>query len=281
MYYITERHDEESLPETVTDKDGNEYIYVKTYMETEYVRRGDQYDNKTEHPKPVHVTEDFTRDCGSYASIPEVAGKFTNLQGEQKKEGFLEFFVYNCYSKLYPVQIKKVDSTNNSVTLSGAEFDLYGPYDAERSLDTDDATSGRKFTKVNTNAIEVGNDGIGDLGKLQSGIYYLYETKAPDGFNLLTEPVKIIVDSKKEGTTGGPVGYVQTFNGQETSLSSNGGVTSSTTEGITTYTLTVENTPGARLPATGGPGVAVYYALGSLLVLAAAALLIARRKQEL
>lgn len=71
MYYITERHDEESLPETVTDKDGNEYIYVKTYMETEYVRRGDQYDDKVTYPKPVHVTEDYTRDSGSYASIPE------------------------------------------------------------------------------------------------------------------------------------------------------------------------------------------------------------------
>lgn len=274
MYYITERHDKESLPETVTDKDGNEYVYVKTHMETEYVRRGDQYNDKVTYPKPVHVTEDYTRDSGSYASIPEVAGKFITLKNEYKKEGFLEFFVYNCYSKLYPVKIKKVDSTNNSVTLSGAEFDLYGPYGAVRSFDTDNASDGRKYTKVNKDAaIVVGSNGIGDLGKLQSGIYYLYETKAPDGFNLLTEPVVITVKSKQETSTGaGAVSYTAP-------------ITSKTTveydEATKTYTLTVENTPGARLPATGGPGVAVYYALGSLLVLAAAALLIARRKQEL
>lgn len=164
-----------------------------------------------------------------------------------------------------------MDSTDNSVTLSGAEFDLYGPYDAERNFDTDDATSGRKFTKVN--AIEVENDGIGDLGNLQSGIYYLYETKAPDGFNLLTEPVVITVKSKQEISTGaGAVSYTAPITSNPTVEYD---------EATKTYTLTVENTPGARLPSTGGPGVAVYYALGSLLVLAAAALLIARRKQEL
>ena len=41
MYYIVEKHDEESLPEMVTDRSGEEWTYVKTYIETEYVRRDD------------------------------------------------------------------------------------------------------------------------------------------------------------------------------------------------------------------------------------------------
>ena len=110
MYYIVEKHDEESLPQIVMDKAGNEYVYVKTYFETEYVRRDDEagthdeYSNKTLHPQAMHLTEDYTRASTgdyAYASIPEVAGKFTKLDGTQKKEGFLEFYVYNIYRPVY------------------------------------------------------------------------------------------------------------------------------------------------------------------------------------
>lgn len=110
MYYIVEKHDEESLPETVMDKDGNEYAYVKTYFETEYVRRDDdagthdEYSNKTLHPHAMHISEEYTREStgdNAYASIPEVAGKFTRLDGVQKKEGFLEFYVYNIYTPIH------------------------------------------------------------------------------------------------------------------------------------------------------------------------------------
>ena len=110
MYYIVEKHDEESLPEIVMDKAGNKYAYVKTYIETEYVRRDneegthDVYSNRDLHPQAMHLTEDYTRDSSgnyAYASIPEVAGKFTQLDGTQKKEGFLEFYVYNIYRPIH------------------------------------------------------------------------------------------------------------------------------------------------------------------------------------
>ena len=110
MYYIVEKHDGESLPEIVMDKAGNEYVYVKTYFETEYVRRdneegtNDEYSNRDLHPQAMHLTEDYTRDSSgnyAYASIPEVAGKFTQLDGTQKKEGFLEFYVYNIYRPIH------------------------------------------------------------------------------------------------------------------------------------------------------------------------------------
>ena len=98
------------MPETVMDKAGNEFLYVKTYFETEYVRRDDdkgthdEYSDKTLHPQAMHLTEDFTRESPgkyAYASIPEVAGKFTKLDGVQKKEGFLEFYVYNIYRQIH------------------------------------------------------------------------------------------------------------------------------------------------------------------------------------
>ncbi|MBR2260046.1 MAG: hypothetical protein IJ899_22470 [Blautia sp.] len=135
MYYIVEKHDEDSLPETVTDKSGAEWTYVKTYIETEYVRRDDddgshdEYSNKTLHPKAMHITEEFIRDNGSYASIPEVAGNFIKLNGEHKKEGFLEFYVYNIYEKLGSLKLTKIALDNgNTPTTAEQKQHVDGDY---------------------------------------------------------------------------------------------------------------------------------------------------------
>lgn len=86
----------------------------------------DEYSNKTQHPQAMHLTENYTRDSTlsyAYASIPEVAGKFYKLDNTLKKEGFLEFYVYNVYKRLYPVYIKKADADDITKTLPGVEFD--------------------------------------------------------------------------------------------------------------------------------------------------------------
>ena len=47
------------------------------------------------------------------------------------------------------------------------------------------------------------------------------------------------------------------------------------------YTITVTNTPGVELPATGGPGTTLYYLLGSLLImLASAGFILHSRKKK-
>ncbi len=175
--------------------------------------------------------------------------------------------------KTYPVYIKKVDSTNPSRTLAGAEFDLYGPYNSQRNLDNDDRSNGRKQKKVNEASIVVGDNGIGALGELVSDYYYLYETKAPDGFNTLVEPVLITVNASHETAQGGAVTYNQSGN---TSSSSGTGVAYDAEN--KTYTLTITNNPGVSLPNTGGSGTTPYYVFGSLLALVAVAMLVARRR---
>ena len=47
-----------------------------------------------------------------------------------------------------------------------------------------------------------------------------------------------------------------------------------------TQTATIGNTPGASLPATGGPGTTRYYAAGAALLLLAVATLIFRKKAD-
>ena len=47
-----------------------------------------------------------------------------------------------------------------------------------------------------------------------------------------------------------------------------------------TQTATIGNTPGAALPATGGPGTTIYYVAGASLLLLARGMLLLRRKRN-
>ena len=112
--------------------------------------------------------------------------------------------------------------------------------------------------------LESDKDGKIDLGRLVVGKYYLKETKAPSGYNLLTDPVEITVNANG-------VQYKQITN----SLSlSNEGVSGGREEG---YTLVVTNEAGVELPSTGGPGPGMLYLLGIMLTSLAAAGLVMMR----
>ena len=107
MYYIQEKSGEAELPETIVDSHHQEWTYVKTYIETEYVRRGyGGYDDKTEYPDPMHVSDDYTRGQ-EYKSSPEVVGWFLPVTGAPKKSGFLEYFIYNVYTQGRILDVEK------------------------------------------------------------------------------------------------------------------------------------------------------------------------------
>ena len=133
MYYISERKD--TVPETVTDKNGKEYTYVKSYIETEYVRRGDKYDNTTEYPNPMHVSADYTKEDSEYRSSPEVLGYFNKLTGERKKSGFLEFYVYNIYTNGKELPVEKTWAEGTDVP-ENAEVNVELWYKARRIKDS-------------------------------------------------------------------------------------------------------------------------------------------------
>ena len=128
MYYVQERSDVNSLPQTIIDKNGDEWTYEKTYIKTEYVRRGDQYDDTTAYPDPMHISKTYMDRGEEYKSSPEVAGRFTTLDGRSKRSGFLEFFIYNVYTKGKKLEVeKKWDLPEGENALDGTEVtvDLY------------------------------------------------------------------------------------------------------------------------------------------------------------
>ena len=127
MYYITEHNTEQELPDTITDSNHEEWKYVKTYIQTEYVRRGyGGYDDINNYPNPLHTSDDYYRG-DEYKSSPEVVGWFKPVTGDVKKSGFLEYFVYNVYSKGKMLEVEKKWLPKDGTIPEGAEVtvDLY------------------------------------------------------------------------------------------------------------------------------------------------------------
>lgn len=93
MIYITEDTDEKNLPRSLTDINGLTWKYKKTYFETEYVWRDDGIEYRR------HVSKEYTLKDGTYRSIPEILGKYEDINGIDQYNGFLEFYVYNVYSQ--------------------------------------------------------------------------------------------------------------------------------------------------------------------------------------
>ena len=90
-------------------------------------------------------------------------------------------------------------------------------------------------------------NGAAEFVGLKSGTYYLEETQAPDGFNLLAEPVEVTI------TNTGDTAYAN-------------------------QTSCIANNSGFELPSTGGMGTTVFYVFGGALMAAAGILLITKRK---
>lgn len=151
--------------------------------------------------------------------------------------------------------------TNVNTPLAGAEFIL--------STDPNcvDDTKNLKFTKdtegkyrydktgsTTLTSLDKGRDkGRIDVEGLKAGTYYLKETKAPDGYNLLKKPVTITIDSEGKIYVDGS-GEVN-----------NGDVR-------------VQNNSGTLLPSTGGAGTTMIYLIGGALVLGSGVVLATKRR---
>ena len=111
-------------------------------------------------------------------------------------------------------------------------------------------------------AIDAGNPTIKGLDDVTD--YYLYETKAPEGYNLLSQPVqfKINAEYKTDGS--------ELEDGYPT-VTVDGKVAD-------TMSFNVVNQSGAELPSTGGIGTTIFYVVGGLLVVGAGIVLVTKKR---
>ena len=158
----------------------------------------------------------------------------------------------------YKAIVNKKDSSSKPLT--GAEFTLYkkvkGNYEP--------------VTKV----LATENDGTTfTFTGLDDGEYKLVETKTPENYNTM-DPIEFKIEADHDKTSDNP--QLNTLTGNK--LSGEVLFTTSTAEG--TLETDVINYKGSELPETGGMGTTVLYAAGTLMILAAAAFLVMKKKAE-
>ena len=125
-------------------------------------------------------------------------------------------------------KLVKVDAENNNKALSGVKFEL------------------RLEDKKTVWTSPISNSsGVLDLNYLRRGkTYYLYETKTVDGYQLVEQPWKIVVNS--DGTSIAV--YDQNNKELTTKLSGN---------------TSISNKKLYQLPSTGGPGTIINIVFGT------------------
>lgn len=162
--------------------------------------------------------------------------KYTMEQGTVKKLAGATFQLSRDEAGAQVIKLVKVNDTTYRLAL---------PTETDTAVDT----------------ITTGETGELVINGLADGIYYLTETKAPRGYNLLREPVKVTVAHKTE-------------NGKLTETSFVANQTETDTSGV----VKVENNAGAELPSTGGIGTTAFYVLGSAMALGAVILLVTKKR---
>ncbi|WP_022767487.1 SpaH/EbpB family LPXTG-anchored major pilin [Butyrivibrio sp. NC2007] len=177
----------------------------------------------------------------------------------------------------YPVDIIKVDESDKP--LEGAEFTLSLTSSANSLIslvqisagNDKDAATYRVATSADeksTTKLVTPKSGKLYISGLDADTYSLTETKAPEGFNLLAEPVTFVIDSNTDSAQGDN-------NTSQTKIE-----VSKTSKGATFTELSVVNKTGTLLPSTGGIGTTIFYIVGGLLIVAGVAYFIVRRKAD-
>lgn len=164
-------------------------------------------------------------------------------------------------TKTFTYQFDLVKTKTDKTVLDGAEFKLYDAKTEGNEIALIDegngvyrvATAAEKAAEGFVSAtIKAGKVTIKGL---DSGTYYLEETKAPAGYNVLAERVEVKIDHANLTATVEGDTYVS------------GGVQ-------------VINQTGAELPSTGGIGTTIFYVVGGLLVVVAGVLLVTRKRMS-
>ena len=209
----------------------------------------------------------------------------------------------------YELDATKVDGEDANTKLKDAEFVLYKEVDGVKQYaqvaqedqidqETQEITI-KKGTIIGwapavsetedsiiypkNSTLKSDEEGLFKVSGLDDGTYWLKETKAPDGYNLITDPIRIVITADTENdqhweATEEPEDALTKLEIGVTVGSTTTSGTGNTESGI--VATDIENNKGAELPETGGMGTTIFYVLGAILVLGAGGLLIARRRTD-
>ena len=173
------------------------------------------------------------------------------------------------------INILKVDENNNTV-LPGATFRLF-KYDGTGMYVPYTKPEGNPYGAQD--GLATGDDGTLTYEGLPNGAYRIVELLPPPGY-LWMEKNDIYFDVLNGTVTRYDKPYGDT---SRTAIAANQetvGVTYTMGSTGIDPTFVVENTPGAALPYTGGPGTNFFYMIGCIMTMLAGAGIVMKRRQK-
>ena len=189
----------------------------------------------------------------------------------------------------YELDVTKVDGQDAKKKLAKAEFVLLNSDKTKAAKVTDGKfvewvdvpAAGEDGTITYPAGTTLTSDADGKfvIAGLDAGSYYLRETKAPAGYNLLKNDISVTITAKLDKSENNPALTelklsVKDDKADAAPTESNGNVDT----GI--VATNVMNNSGAQLPETGGMGTTLFYVLGGILVLVAIILLVTRKRMS-
>lgn len=168
-------------------------------------------------------------------------------------------------TKTYEIPVFKYTkkTAENKTGLPYAEFTLSKNTDGTNPIKLVDITNGAAEGKyrvaktgeaTTTDKVITPATGKFTIQGLDADIYYLTETKQPDGYNKLSKAVKIVIDEKENITVDDKT--------------------------PSTELVEVENKSGSILPSTGGMGTTLFYIFGAILVIGSGVVLITKKRMK-
>ena len=215
-----------------------------------------------------------------YSNNPNHTGEGTPT-GNTPKDEVLVF--------TYELDVTKVDGQNAEKKLANAEFVLLNSDKTKAAkvtggklvewVDVPTAGEDGTITYLAGTTLTSGTDGKFVIAGLDAGSYYLRETKAPAGYNLLKNDISVTITATLDKSENNPaltelkLSVKDDKTGAE-ATESNGSV------GTGIVATNVVNNSGTELPSTGGIGTTIFYVLGSILVIGAVVLLITKKRMS-
>lgn len=213
----------------------------------------------TVNDKAVGKVSDNTASL-QYSNDPTTDGTGTPASIEEK-----------AYVTNGNIVVDKFVSGTEALKLANAKFKLYklGENDVhlyymvgtDGKVTFEEETDDLKGVEVTTNA-----QGEANFAGLPAGTYYLVETEAPAGYNLMTEAKEVVIPEVKVDQDGLHEG--------------DGTNTKPAAEISLKKTVEVPNEKGTQLPATGGMGTTIFYVAGAVLLLGAGVVLVTKKRAE-
>lgn len=253
-----EKHAEDTISVSLyRDNDSETYRTLKLNAENEWAGSFSNLPSGHTYSIQEQMNDDLSNRYTSTIETDKVSLSLGDTNTGSEAEGFT---ITNTL-KVASFTIQKVDE-NTKNPLADARFELR---EAVVEGDTwSDQEHGKTYYPDGLENFLTGSDGKATFNDIPFGNYLLYETKAPAGYKLPKDPVRVTVEA----------GMVTlTIDGQQISIPT------PSEEGETSADATIPNKEQDDLPVAGGMG-AIWFPASGLALMSAAAVLYGKRRRK-